>query len=193
MNILQPEHLELLLGVIRRRAAFGERDHAMLTLMGHTGLRVSELVGLNHDQLATGRQSRTHLTIPAGLGKGGHGRVVPLNLTAQDAVVRLVEFNLSRGFSVAPTAPLLVTRQHTRLGVRYVQKLVEMLRRQAELDRPITPHSLRRGFASQVAQVCRDPYQVQALLGHRKLQTSLHYVQVRPEELERAVAGLDEG
>lgn len=191
MNILQPQDLALLLAVIRRRAAFGERDHAMLTLMGHTGLRVCELVGLNHDQVARGRQARTHLNIPTEIGKGGRQRLVPLNQTAQAAVVRLVDFNLRRGFSVAPCAPLLVTRRHTRLGVRYVQKLVEQLRNQAGLDQPITPHSLRRGFASQIAQGSRDPYQVQALLGHRKLTTSLYYVQVDPDELAQTVANLD--
>ena len=130
-----PEELKRLLGVIDPRTPFGERDLAWIILALHTGLRVSELVGLNVGHvLNTDGQPRKAFVLPGPLAKGKKSRLIPLNETARKAVATLVAFNRKRGFSVAPTAPLLVNRKHKRISARAARYVLEKYRDQADLD-----------------------------------------------------------
>jgi len=190
-RILHPDEIRDLLQALAPRSPFGARDLAMLILALHTGLRVSELVGLDVSHVATARGPRQALDLPAGLAKGGSGRIIPLNQVARDAVTDLLDFNRLRGFSVAPDAPLLVNRHHRRLSDRYVQRLMQTLRERADLDIHATPHTLRHTFASQIARRHGNLRAVQTLLGHRRLATVEIYTHVDREELAEAVASLE--
>jgi len=190
-RILNPDELRDLLRTLDPRSPFGSRDLAMLTLALHTGLRVSELVGLDVSHAASSHGPRRTLDLPAGLAKGGSGRLIPLNQVARDAIAAILAFNERRGFSVAPDAPLLVNRHHQRLSTRYVQRLMESLRDRADLDVHATPHTLRHTFASQVARRHGNLRAVQALLGHRRLATVEIYTHVDRQELAEAVATLE--
>ena len=150
----------------------------MLVLAYHTGLRVSELTGLDVVDVSVDGQPRSLLHLPASIAKGRHSRLVPLNETAQRAIVALLSFNTRRGFSVAPHAPLLVTRKHTRLSARAVQLRVAELRQLAGLDVQATPHSFRHAFGSRIAEKTGNLRVVQQLLGHQRLNTSQIYVYV---------------
>lgn len=190
-RILNPEELQALFRAANPRSPFGDRDLAMLILALHTGLRVSELVGLDVSHVAGARGVRHTLELPARLAKGERGRLLPLNRVAREAISDLLDFNQRRGFSVDPGAPLLVNRKHQRLSTRYVQRLMEDLRGRADLDVHATPHTLRHTFASQVARRHGNLRAVQALLGHRRLATVEIYTHVDREELAQAVASLE--
>ena len=189
---LNPDEIRNLLHTLTPRSPFGARDLAMLVLALHTGLRVSELVGLDVSHVASSQGPRQTLDLPAGLAKGGSGRLIPFNQVARDAIADILAFNQRRGFSVAPGAPLFVNRRHQRLSTRYVQRLMEALRNQADLDVHATPHTLRHTFASQVARKHGNLRAVQALLGHRRLATVEIYTHVDRQELAEAVATLEQ-
>lgn len=192
LRVLHPREVAQLLGAVNRRGPFGPRDYWLIGLALHTGLRVSELVGLDVHHVATGGRPRQALDLPARLGKGGRGRIVPLNGVARRAVAEILAFNQARGFSVAPEAPLLVNRYHQRVSTRYVQRLVEGLREKAGLDVRATPHTLRHTFASEVAGRHGNLRAVQLLLGHFRLETVEIYTHPSREELDRAVSSLVE-
>ena len=191
MKVITPEELTQLLAVIDRRAPFGVRDHAMLLLSAHTGLRVSELVGLNHHDVVHAGQPRDVLFVRNAIAKGRHHRTVPLNAAARHAVAQLLAFNQRRGFSVAPQAPLLVTRKHERLSDRAVQRLVKALREQVGLAVPATPHSLRHLFASRIASTTGNLRVVQQLIGHKRLSSTEVYLHPTRDELAAAVQRLE--
>ena len=190
VRTLDPREIHQLLAGLDPRTPFGARDRAMLLLVLHTGLRVSELTGLDVAHVAWQGRPRQALDLPAALAKGRRARIIPFNDTARQAVADLLAFNRARGFSVASEAPLLVNRFHQRLSTRYVQRLMEALRHRVGLDVSATPHTLRHTFASHVARRHRNLRAVQALLGHRRLGTVEIYTHVDREELEAAVRTL---
>jgi integrase/recombinase XerC/integrase/recombinase XerD len=153
----------------------------------HTGLRVSELIGLNHADVIHGGMARSVLFVHREIAKGRVERKVPLNESARRAAITLLRFNQARGFSTAAQAPLFVTRKHQRVSVRLVQRLVQSLRERAGLAVPATPHALRRTFATQLVQASGHLLAAKQILGHRRLETIERYVRVSGADLAAAV------
>ena len=184
-----PSHSETrrLLAAIDPRDPFAERDQVMLILAMNTGLRVSELVGLDIGHVAHQGVPRQALHLPRSITKGERERTIPLNEPARQAIQVLLAFNRKRGFSVAPDAPVFVTRKHQRVSVRLVQRLVQHLREVAGLDVPLTPHTLRHGFATDIMHATGNLRVVQQLLGHRRLATVEIYAHVSRELCAQAV------
>lgn len=189
-NISQSE-LEALLGAVNLRSGFGPRDHAMIRLLVNTGLRLAEMVGLNVSHVACQGQPRQVLYLPGELAKGGRARTIPLNQGARQAVSELLAFLAARGFSSEPEAPLLVVRQHRRISLRLVQQIVQELRQKANLATPVTAHSCRHFFASQLLERTQDLCSVSRLLGHSRIQTTMRYLHSSPERLAAVVEALD--
>lgn len=188
INITADEAKKLL-GAIPPRSPFGGRDRAIILFLLHTGLRVSELVALNigHVRGFNG-QPRQQIIVR---GKGGQVRSVPLNKTAQQAILDLVEFNNARGFSTEPTAPLLVNRKHKRLRTRAVQYMFAKWREKADLGSHITPHSARHAFATAMTENATNTRVVQEILGHRRLASTQIYTRPSFEAKQAAVLKLD--
>ena len=185
-----PEELKKLLGVIDSKTPFGERDFAWIILALHTGLRVSELVGLNIGHVVNVEgQPRKAFVVPGPIAKGKKSRLVPLNETARKAVATLVAFNRKRGFSVEPTAPLLVNRKHKRISARAARYVLEKYRGQADLDVPISPHSLRHVFGTAMIEKTNARV-TQVALGHQRLSSTARYTHVKRDELESGLATL---
>jgi len=183
-----------LLAAVNRRSPFGERDFALIIFLFHTGLRVSELSGLNvHDVVTREGTAREVLHLRAETAKGRQSRLVPLNAVARKAITSLVSFNRSRGFSVVPGAPLLVNRKHRRLPVRAIQYLFEGLREKAQLDIRATPHTARHSFCSAVVRKSGDIRSLQTIVGHASLRSTEVYLHPDAEDLARTVRSLEGG
>lgn len=190
MRIPTHSHVARLLSAINLRSPFGLRDHRMILLALHTGLRVSELSGLDVAHvLAADGQPRQFLDLPSSLAKGHKARVIPLNEAARRCVADIVSFNRSRGLPVLPGSPLLQNRSHSRLSVRAIQRLVQDYREAADLDLRVTPHSLRHRFASQLLRH-GNTREVQLLLGHTRLATTERYTHPDLDQLADAVGML---
>lgn len=173
---LSNSEVRLLLSAVDLRSPFGRRDYLLIMLFYQTGLRVGEVSRLLVGLVSRGGRAFSSLDLPASLCKGRRGRVVPLNATARSCVEKMLQFNLSHGFSVAPAAPLFQNRNHTPLSVRSIQKLIKGYRLAAGLEIAATPHSLRHANATALSESGVPSRVVQAGLGHRRLSTTEGYL-----------------
>jgi integrase/recombinase XerC len=152
---------------------FGIRDRAMLETLYSAGLRVSELTGLNLEDL----------DIPGDLvtvrGKGKRERLALLGSTAKTALTAWLQARalLLAGRVLQPTAVFL-NRRGGRLTSRSVGRLLEGHLKNAGLDPRTSPHTLRHSFATHLLDRGADIRSVQELLGHRSLPTTQIYTHV---------------
>lgn len=149
------------------------RDRAIVELLYASGIRVSELVGLDLDDV-----DRAQRTLRV-LGKGRRERIVPYGATAQDA---LEAYLAARG---AGRGALFLNRRGGRLGVRSVRTIVRRRAREAGLDRRVTPHTLRHTAATHLLDAGADLRMIQEFLGHSRLSTTQRYTHVAADRLMR--------
>ncbi len=161
----------------------GLRDRTILEVLFSTGLRVSELVSLDRDQVDTARREF------GVLGKGRKPRVVFLSARAAEWLERY----LSARTDSFPSVFIRHARgidpsdngEKMRLTARSVQRSVEKYRRMAALPIKITPHGIRHSFATDLLRNGAGLRDVQELLGHKNLATTQIYTHVTKPELRR--------
>ncbi len=156
------------------------RNRAVLELLFSTGMRISELVNLDKSHLkisATGEILDSRLYI---LGKGKKQRYVYLT---DRAILHLNSYLRERKDEYpALFIPYKGTRRYeedddlVRLSSRYIQDMIHKYRKKLGILIPTTPHSLRHGFATYLAENGANPAAIQHLLGHESLQTTTRYV-----------------
>ena len=148
-----------------------ERDVAILEMLYATGLRVSELTGLDLD--AIDRDARTVRV----LGKGGKERMVPYGAPA----ARALDTYLGR--RVVGSGPVFVNHRGGRLTVRSIHTIVRRAVRAAGVTRRASPHTLRHTFATHLLDQGADLRMIQELLGHSRLSTTQRYTHVSTAQL----------
>jgi integrase/recombinase XerC len=174
----------------------GRRDHAILELFYASGLRLSELAGLDLDDVnLTGRMVRV-------LGKGGKERLVPFNTTTSKAIRAWLQDreryvrngnmdervigsrgrDLRRSSGRRRREPLFVNYRGGRLTVRSIDRLVRKYAAVTERD-GVSPHALRHSFATHLLQRGADLRTIQELLGHSRLSTTQRYTHVNAAQL----------
>ena len=187
---LTVDEMEKLLDVPDTSAPLGRRDRAILELFYASGLRLSELVGLDlEDVNLTARVVRV-------LGKGGKERLVPFNTAAagslrtwlKDRAALLVANPKSQTPKPKPQRrrpeePLFVNFRGSRLTGRSVQRLVARYVAQCSTRFGISPHALRHSFATHLLQRGADLRAIQELLGHVQLSTTQRYTHVNAAQL----------
>ncbi len=162
----------------------GRRDQAILEVFYASGLRLSELVGLDLDDLnLNGRMVRV-------LGKGRKERLVPINQSAadairaylkdRDAILRASEAGgASRPGRASRTEhPLFVNYRGERLGPRSIHRLVRKYMAMCSARFGISPHALRHSFATHLLERGADLRGIQEMLGHARLSTTQRYTHV---------------
>lgn len=168
----------------------GRRDRAILELFYASGLRLSELVGIDlEDVNLNGRVVRV-------LGKGSKERIVPFNQAAERAIRAWLKDRaalvMAGGSSTVPTRgraraeraePLFVNYRGGRLTGRSVHRLVGRYVRQCSTRLGISPHALRHSFATHLLQHGADLRTIQELLGHVRLTTTERYTHVNAAQL----------
>ncbi len=159
----------------------GRRDRAILETIYSAGLRVSELTGLNVEdvELADG--------IATVRGKGRKERLAMLGPQAVSAIRSWIDErqNLA-GPRAAQQPALFLNRNGTRLSTRSVGRLLEKYLAQAGLDPRTSPHTLRHSFATHLLDAGADIRGVQELLGHRSLATTQIYTHVSTQRLRES-------
>jgi site-specific recombinase XerD len=182
VTFLNPEQLERLLGCPKISDEVGLRDKAILETLFSTGLRVSELVRLNRDQIDLERKE-------FGVrGKGDKLRVVFLSDTAANWLERYVQ---SRKDNFKPLFIRYSGRIDTtkdgekmRLTARSIQEIVNKYAKRCGLPIVVTPHTLRHSFATDLLIGGADLRSVQEMLGHESIRTTQVYTHVTNKHLK---------
>jgi site-specific recombinase XerD len=162
----------------------GLRDRTILEVLFSTGLRVSELVSLNRDQVDLDRKEF------GVIGKGRRPRVVFLSDRATEWLKRLIS---SREDNWRPVfvrfsqhkPDLLADGEEMRLTTRSVQRLVDQYCRRARLPIKITPHGIRHSFATDLLFNGAGLRDVQEMLGHKNIATTQIYTHVTQPQLRK--------
>lgn len=176
-QVLTVAEVERLLNQPRADTPAGLRDKAMLELLYATGLRVSELVSLNVDQVnLEGEFVRC-------LGKGSKERVVPMGQVACFYVRTYIENGRGKLIKRATEPALFVNHHGRRLSRQGCWKILKGYVRAANLKKDITPHTLRHSFATHLLENGADLRSVQELLGHADIGTTQIYTHLTRKKI----------
>lgn len=180
------EQVERLLSAPPENDVLGRRDRAMLETLYSTGIRVSELVGLNNSDLDMAGEA-LHIR-----GKGKKERIVPLGSHALHAVQRYLDMLKSdprfgpQARECPPDKPLFINKHGGRLSSRSVRRKLDKYLKHAGLDPTISPHTLRHSFATHLLDNGADLRSVQELLGHQSLSTTQVYTHLTTQRMQQA-------
>lgn len=177
IRTLEPDQLQDMFKVVSTEDDMGLRDRTILEVLFSTGLRVSELVALNREQV----------NLNSGefgvIGKGGKARVVFLSKRAKEWLSRYLN---KRG---DPYRPLFIrysgpkpeadlTDEKLRLSARSVERLVDKYRKKAGILFRIGPHVFRHSYATDLLSQGADLRSVQEMLGHKNIATTQIYTHI---------------
>lgn len=177
-HFMTSEEVERLLAAPNTHQRMGARDLAILETMYSTGVRVSELVGINV----------ADLDLEEGVarvrGKGKRERFAPLGSFAVGAINHWLTYRQQE--ELGRDDPIFVNRLGGRLSTRSVGRMLEKYLAEAGLDRRTTPHTLRHSFATHLLDRGADIRSVQELLGHQSLVTTQIYTHLTTATLRKA-------
>ncbi len=179
-QLLSRAEVDRLLAAPRQaRGSAGIRDRAMLELLYATGLRVSELVTLEVNQVDL--ESRVLLA----RGKGNKERLVPVGAPAADALRAWLSGPRDQVLRGRRTRDLFVTSRGRRMTRQGFWKLLGRYARAAGIHRAISPHKLRHSFATHLLEGGADLRAVQSMLGHADVSTTEIYTHVDRTQARR--------
>ncbi|MCB1075828.1 MAG: site-specific tyrosine recombinase XerD [Simkania sp.] len=154
----------------------GARDRAILEMLYATGMRVSELCSLNvHDV----DDQTVHVR-----GKGGKERIVPIAAVAIEALDHYLSFR--RDVKKLKDEPLFLTKKGKRIGRTQVWVRLKHYGKSAQIDKVISPHTLRHSFATHLLDHGADLRVIQELLGHADISTTDRYTHLSNKHLYQA-------
>lgn len=152
----------------------GKRDRAILETLYSAGIRVSELVGLNEEDIdLIGSIIKVR-------GKGRKERLVPIGNTAARALRAYLDVRKNKSGTA-----VFLNKSHTRLSDRSVRNIVNKYMLKAAVKQDISPHVLRHSFATHLLDHGADLRAVQELLGHVNLSTTQMYTHVTTDRLKK--------
>lgn len=178
-SYLEPEEVERLLRATDITTLEGRRDHTMLELLYATGLRVSELVGLE--------TYRVDLEVGCVtvMGKGSKERVVPMGIPASRAVIEYLDGVRPVLLGPRRSEALFVTRRGKPMTRQAFWKIVKKTAIAGGIEKEISPHTLRHSFATHLVQNDADLRAVQTMLGHADISTTEIYTHVASHRLKQ--------
>jgi integrase/recombinase XerC len=179
-RFLEYEEIKRLLETPPMDNWLGARDRAIMETLYSTGLRVSELVALNMDDIDFLGEV-VHVR-----GKGKKERIVPIGTSALQVIQHYMEFRNKRAHSNPnfDSKVLFVNKHGRRLSTRSVRRKMDKYLKMAGLDNSISPHTLRHSFATHMLNNGADLRSVQELLGHQSLSTTQVYTHLTTKKLK---------
>ena len=177
-NFLSVDDVFRLLSVNNATGALESRDRAILEVFYSTGIRVSELVGLNWSDVDF------QLGIIRVVGKGAKERIVPIGEVALRAL-RAYSQEVRKKWNLAckGESPVFLNNRGGRMTTRSVARVVEKHLRKAGIAVKMGPHGLRHSFATHLLNSGADLRVIQELLGHASLSTTQRYTHLNLDEL----------
>jgi site-specific recombinase XerD len=181
LKFLEREQIDRLVTMPDTSKEDGVRDRTILELLFSTGLRVSELVKLNHAQINIDRREF------GVVGKGGRARVVFISDRAAEWIARYLAIRTDvfkpLFIRYSGTIDDADNGEHMRLTVRSVERIVKKYTRMARLPVDATVHTLRHSFATDLLTNGADLRSVQEMLGHKNIATTQIYTHVTNKQL----------
>ncbi|MDY7092599.1 MAG: tyrosine recombinase XerC [Acidobacteriota bacterium] len=179
---LRPAEVETLLEAVDGEDPLARRDRALLELLYATGLRVSELVGLDWNDLDLPERT---LRV---LGKGKKERIVPFGRRAAEALDQWLDHweevrARQEGALLEESQPLFLHHRGGRLSARSVRRRLDQAVEKAALASGAHPHALRHSFATHLLEGGADLRTIQELLGHSSLSTTQRYTHLELDRL----------
>jgi integrase/recombinase XerC len=167
-----------LLGAIKVNSSLDVRDRAILEVFYSTGIRVSELVGLDWSDIDF------QLGIIRVVGKGAKERIVPIGEVALQAL-RDYGQEMRKNWHLPCTGenPVFLNNRGGRITTRSVARVVEKHLREAGIAVKMGPHGLRHSFATHLLNSGADLRVIQELLGHASLSTTQRYTHLNLDQL----------
>ncbi|MHC4558202.1 MAG: tyrosine recombinase XerC [Planctomycetota bacterium] len=179
-RFLEYEEVKQLLDTPPMNTWLGARDRAILETLYSTGIRVSELVALNMDDIDFLGEV-VHVR-----GKGKKERIAPIGSSALQVIQHYMEYRNKRAQSNGnfDSKVLFVNKHGRRLSTRSVRRKMDKYLKMAGLDPAISPHTLRHSFATHMLNNGADLRSVQELLGHQSLSTTQVYTHLTTTKLK---------
>ncbi len=190
-TLTEVEQAKLLKATGEHRDGF--RDHVLFSLALGTGLRESELLALDvGDVSADGKKVRRRVELR--VFKRASADPAPQEVFLPDAVLykltKYLTWKAGRGESLAPDAPLFVSRNHRRLSARMLREAFRVWQERAGLERHFRFHDVRHSCLTNAYRATRDIRLVQRLARHKNVQTTTIYAAPSDEDVFRAVRDL---
>ncbi len=178
-SLPRPINVDLAIQVIKQAEEIedekwiGLRNKAILLLLYGCGLRISEALSLNHDDI----QNEDHILIK---GKGEKERIVPMMPYIKKGIENYLE---ACPKEIVSGDALFIGKRFSRLSPRIIQYALEKIRTALSLPETATPHALRHSFATHLLDSGGDLRTIQELLGHSSLSTTQKYTKVETSKL----------
>lgn len=181
VTFLYDDEISRLLEQINVSTEQGLRDRAIIELLFSSGLRVSELVNLDRDNINTKRREFMVR------GKGGKDRPIFISSVAATSIESYLS---SRDDSLAPlflnysrNTPSTNNGNYRRLSARSIERILNRYTRLAGITKHVSPHTLRHSYATDLLMNGADIRSVQSMLGHSNISTTQIYTHVTDEHL----------
>jgi len=160
----------------------GARDKAIMETIYSSGLRISEVVGLDIEDVdITGGTARVR-------GKGKKERMVPLGSYALKSIKNYLAIT-AESFGKRAHGPLFLNRSGKRISDRSVRRKLDIYLREAGIALRVSPHALRHSFATHMLNAGADLRSVQEMLGHENLSTTQIYTHLSTAKLREVYSG----
>lgn len=179
-KFLDYDQVQKLLDTPPANTWLGSRDRAMMEVLYSTGMRVSELVSLNMDDVDFLGEV-IHVR-----GKGKKERICPIGSTAIQNIQRYLEYRSRRmaNDSAFDSKVLFANKHGQRMSARSVRRKMDKYLIEAGLDPAISPHTLRHSFATHMLNNGADLRSVQELLGHQSISTTQIYTHISTSRMQ---------
>ena len=184
-KFLTVDEIEQILNNVKIDTPAGFRNRAILELLWATGMRVSELSGLNFGDL---NLENNEITV---FGKGAKERIVLVSERAKTYLQRYLDTARSlvaKGFRAEPitdVAPIFINNTGYRLQNRTIRNVINDIVETIELPKKVTPHVFRHSFATRLIENGADLRVVQELLGHASISNTQIYTHVSTQRLKQ--------
>lgn len=178
--VLSVDEMDALIKAGSPECGNGSRDRAIIELFYSCGIRLSELTGLDVDDVRFGE------SLVKVRGKGKKERIVPVGAPALKAVedyLRMRPEPVAVEDAKKPEDPLFLNARRMRIGPRDVARVVERVVKESGIERKISPHALRHTFATHLLDAGADLRSIQEMLGHSSLSTTQKYTSVSVSRL----------
>lgn len=177
-KVLSEEEVNKLLD-INLNADYDYRNKAMLELMYSSGLRVSELINLNVNDI-----DLMNSTVRI-FGKGSKERIVPLNNYASEALKNYILYHRATLFKHGENNYLFLNNHGNKMTRQGFFKILKKIALENNIKTDFSPHTLRHSFATHLLKYGADLRSIQELLGHSDISTTQIYTHITSERLQK--------